>query len=206
MTGDAAAGESTGMAAGMASDGLWVFAYGSLLWRPGFGFAERRRAVLEGYCRRFCMSSIHYRGTPERPGLVLALDAAAGRACEGAAYRVEAAEADGVIAYLRERELVSYAYDEIRLPVRLSGGGRALALTFVTNRDHPQYRGGLSLSEQAAVIAAAAGPMGPNADYLLQTHAALAALGIDDPELSALPALFLGDAPGLARGPETARA
>ena len=73
------------------------------------------------------------------------------------------------LAYLRERELVSYAYDEARLPVRLDGGGEVEALAFVSNRAHPQYRGGLSLEEQAEVIARAVGPRGPNADYLLNT-------------------------------------
>lgn len=171
---------------------LWVFAYGSLIWRPGFAYAERRPARLKGYRRRFCMSSIHYRGTPERPGLVLALDAAAGGACAGLAYRVERAEAAGVHAYLRERELVSYAYDEARLTVALDDGASVEALAYVTNPAHPQYRGGLTLEEQAAVIAAARGPMGPNAEYLLQTEAALVALGLEDPDLRALADLVRG--------------
>jgi glutathione-specific gamma-glutamylcyclotransferase len=94
-----------------------------------------------------------------------------------------------VHAYLQERELVSYAYDERRLPVVLDGGETVEALAYVTNTAHPQYRGGLSLAEQAAVIAAAAGPMGPNADYLLRTEASLAAHGLADADLSALSAL-----------------
>ncbi len=169
-----------------ASEGVWVFAYGSLLWRPGFDFAERRPATLQGWWRAFCMTSIHYRGTPEAPGLVLALDAEAGGRCAGLAYRVEAARAEAVVAYLRERELVSYAYDEMRLPVRLDDGREVEALAYVTNRAHPQYRGGLGLDEQAAVIARAVGPMGPNVEYLMNTIASLAALGIDDPDLSRL--------------------
>jgi cation transport protein ChaC len=163
---------------------LGVFGYGSLIWHPGFDFAEKRSATLAGYRRAFCMTSIHYRGTPEAPGLVLALDRADDGHCAGVAYRVAAPEAEGVLAYLRERELVSYAYDEARLPVRLDGGGDEVeAVTYVTNRTHPQYRGDLSLEAQAAIIARAVGPRGPNTDYLRNTIEGLEALGIEDAEL-----------------------
>lgn len=165
---------------------VWVFAYGSLLWRPGFEIAERRHAALDGYRRAFCMASIHYRGTPEAPGLVLALDSAPGERCQGLAYRIAPARAEATLAALRERELVSYAYDEALLPVRLDDGREVTAVAYVTNRLHPQYRGGLSLDAQAAVIARAVGGMGPNVDYLTNTVASLAALGIEDAELSRL--------------------
>lgn len=164
----------------------WVFAYGSLIWKPGFAWAERRLAALDGFRRRFCMSSVQYRGTPERPGLVLALDADPGAACHGLAYRLDPATAEATMAYLRARELVTNAYDELRLPVRLDDGRSVEAYAYVMNRAHAQYRGGLSLAEQAEVIAHAAGPMGPNAEYLTNTLESLAALGLEDAELSAL--------------------
>ena len=93
---------------------LWIFGYGSLMWRPGFTHAERARARLDGYHRAFCISSTHHRGDALRPGLVLGLDR--GGACEGVAYRVPAAEARTVLAYLRERELISGVYREAQLP------------------------------------------------------------------------------------------
>ena len=167
----------------MATEGLWVFGYGSLIWQPGFAFDDRRSAVLLGYRRAFCMASIMYRGTPDAPGLVLALDLDPTGRCEGVAYHVGAASAGDTLAYLRERELVSYAYDEARVAVEVSGGGRVEALAFVSNRAHPQYRGGLSLEHQADVIARARGPKGPNADYLLNTVDSLEALGMNDPDL-----------------------
>lgn len=170
----------------LAEADLWVFAYGSLIWRPGFVFAESRAATLYGYRRRFCMTSIHYRGTPEIPGLVLALDAADGAACRGLAYRVESAEAGSVRAYLRERELISYAYREAVLPVTLDDGPTVQALAYVTRPGHAQYRGALTLDEQARVIAAARGPAGPNAEYLILTLESLSALGLEDPDLSEL--------------------
>lgn len=163
---------------------LWVFGYGSLIWHPGFDFLDKRPACLTGYRRSFCMTSVHYRGTPERPGLVLALDRDAAGTCHGVAYRVAPEAADATIAYLRERELVSYAYQEARLQIALDGHDAAIeAVTYVMNRDHSQYRGDLSLEEQADVIARAVGPRGPNADYLMNTVESLTALGLEDADL-----------------------
>jgi cation transport protein ChaC len=168
----------------MANGDLWVFGYGSLIWEPGFDFADRRLATLHGYRRAFCMTSIVYRGTPEAPGLVLALDRDPEGSCAGVAYRVAPAAAAATLAYLRERELVSYAYEEVRLPVELDEvGGRVEAVAYVSNPAHAQYSGGLSLEAQAEVIARAAGPRGPNADYLNNTVDSLEALGLHDPDL-----------------------
>ena len=165
------------------SGDLWVFGYGSLIWQPGFDFAEKRLATLAGFRRAFCMTSIVYRGTPEFPGLVLALDGDPAGHCAGVAYHVPAATAAATHAYLRERELVSYAYDEVEVPVELEGGGTVAALAYVSNRAHAQYRGGLDLEAQAEVIARARGPRGPNADYLINTVESLEALGLHDEEL-----------------------
>lgn len=164
----------------------WVFGYGSLIWRPGFEWAERRLATLPGFRRAFCMASIRYRGTPEAPGLVLALDEDPGAACTGVAYRVSAETSAATVAYLRERELISYAYHEQRHPVALADGPQVEAICYVVDRAHAQYRGGLSLDQQAAVIAEAVGPMGPNAEYLHNTIDGLAALGLADPDLDRL--------------------
>lgn len=165
---------------------LWVFGYGSLIWHPGFAFDDKRVAVLAGYRRAFCMTSIHYRGTPDRPGLVLALDADPAGHCAGIAYHVPPAAAESTHAYLREREMVSYAYDEATVPLALADGGRIEAITYVSNPRHPQYAGGLSLEAQAEVISRAAGPRGTNADYLLNTVESLQALGLEDPDLLTL--------------------
>ena len=105
------------------TDDLWVFGYGSLLWNPGFPVAETRVARLHGWRRSFCMSSIHHRGTVERPGLVLALDAAEGAYCDGLGFRVEARYAAQTIDYLRERELISSAYVETRQSILFSACG-----------------------------------------------------------------------------------
>ncbi len=170
-------------------DDLWVFAYGSLMWRPGFEAAERRLARLHGWRRRFCLRSVLYRGTPEAPGLVLGLEPGEGAFCDGVLWRVAPDRAEATLAYLRERELVTYAYREIRAPVALAGGGEALALAYVVDPRHPQYAGGLAPAEQAAIIARAAGPAGSNRAYLENTVAHLAECGVRDPEIEALAAL-----------------
>ncbi|MCC6304388.1 MAG: gamma-glutamylcyclotransferase [Rhodobacteraceae bacterium] len=170
------------------AEGLWVFGYGSLMWNPGFAAAAVRPARLEGWHRSFCMRSVHHRGTPARPGLVLALDSVPGAACDGLALAVPAGAEEATLAGLRARELVSSAYLETRLPVALGGGASIEAVVFVIDRAHPQYCGGLPLAEQAAIIAGAAGGRGTNPDYLFQTVARLDALGIPDPDLTALAA------------------
>lgn len=165
---------------------LWVFGYGSLLWHPGFAHVETVLARLPDYRRSFCMWSIHHRGTPERPGLVLALDAAPGAHCDGLAFRVPAGAADETLSYLRVRELISSAYVEKRLAVELADDRRIDAVTYVIDPDHAQYCGGLSFEEQARIIARAVGGRGPNPDYLFNTARHLADLGIEDADLTRL--------------------
>ncbi|MEM8753749.1 MAG: gamma-glutamylcyclotransferase [Pseudomonadota bacterium] len=165
---------------------LWVFAYGSLMWKPGFAYAERRRARLPGFARRFCLDSITYRGTPDYPGLVLALDEAAEGWCEGVAYRAPPEARGAVHEYLRARELVTYSYLERFLPIELEDGRGVDALAYVMDRSHAQYRGGLSPDQQAEVIANAAGPAGSNLEYFRNTVAHLVEIGAEDDELSRL--------------------
>lgn len=163
---------------------LWVFAYGSLMWKPGFDFVERAAARLPGYARRFCLDSITYRGTPDFPGLVLALDEDAQAACDGVAYRVAAAKRREVHEYLRARELVTYSYLEAFLPIEIASGRQADALCYVMDRSHVQYRGGLSPHQQADVIARAHGPAGSNVEYLENTVSHLIEMGVSDIEMN----------------------
>lgn len=169
-------------------DGYWVFGYGSLMWAPEFPVAEQVIAQADGWRRSFCLRSISYRGTEACPGLVLGLEPHPGHDCTGLALRVEDALWPEVIAALRARELVTEAYREMHLPLALADGRRVRALTYVMRRDHWQYAGGLSLDEQAAMIATACGGRGPNADYLFNTVAHLAELGIPDDDMSELAA------------------
>jgi cation transport protein ChaC len=165
---------------------LWVFGYGSLMWRPGFVHAERVRARLVGYSRRFCVTSVHHRGSAARPGLVLGLDR--GGVCEGVAYRVQASEAGSVIDYLRAREQVNGVYREALLPVEIEGHaiGTVRAVTFLVERAHPSYAGHLSIKAQAQLIRGARGRSGVNLDYVINTLRHMVELGIRERELERL--------------------
>ncbi|QDY70195.1 gamma-glutamylcyclotransferase [Qingshengfaniella alkalisoli] len=162
---------------------LWVFGYGSLIWNPGFTYVRRELAVLPGYHRSFCMRSIHHRGTEDKPGLVLALDPSTGSACAGVAFGVAQPYVEQTLHMLRERELVSSAYLEKRLSLRLDRGPEVEALVYVVDPDHAQYCGGLALEDQAQIISGAHGGRGPNSEYLINTAEHLTELGLEDPEL-----------------------
>ena len=171
----------------MADGGFWVFGYGSLMWRPGFDYVERRMARLDGYKRAFSLWSHRYRGTPEDPGLVLGLDWAPGEHCTGMAFRVGPELADATRQYLSDRELVTRSYFETLYPVTLLDcGERVNAICYVLDRSHAQYCGGMALEEQAEIIARSIGPMGRNCEYLHNTVSHLIELGVEDPELVAL--------------------
>ena len=162
---------------------LWVFGYGSLIWDPGFAVAESVVATAHDHHRSFCMWSVHYRGTAEAPGLVLALDAQPQASCQGVALRAQPGTEADTLAYLRARELISYAYVERLVPVTLTDGRRLQAIAYVIDRDHPQYCRGLGLEDQAQIIARAQGERGANRDYLNATAIHLKALGLQDPDL-----------------------
>jgi cation transport protein ChaC len=165
---------------------LWVFGYGSLMWRTGFAYEEVRRATLMGFRRCFCIYSTHHRGTPDRPGLVLGLDR--GGVCHGLAFRVAPEHRVAALDYLRAREQVSGVYREMFIPVMLDGeqGREVLALTYIVERAHPCYAGQMALAEQAHLIRGARGISGANLDYLVNTLEHLQTLRIREPELTRL--------------------
>jgi glutathione-specific gamma-glutamylcyclotransferase len=158
-----------------AGEDIWVFAYGSLMWNPGFPHLEVRRGRLYGYHRRFCIYSHIYRGTPERPGLVLGLDR--GGSCEGLAFRVPAGEAREVMDYLYTRELVTEVYIPRWLRVE-TPRGEVRAASFVVDRTHRQYIGELDLDATAALIRQGSGTSGPGIEYLRNTVRHMEALGL----------------------------
>jgi cation transport protein ChaC len=164
-----------------------VFGYGSLMWRPGFPYLEKEPATLHGRRRAFCIYSVHHRGTPERRGLVLGL--APGGATRGVAYRVAEAAWARTYAYLQEREQPTETYVEARVAVRLADGRRIDALSFLSDRAHPQWAGALSLERQAELIAGATGLSGRNIDYLADLVEHLREAGVHDRAMERLLAM-----------------
>ncbi|TNC12290.1 gamma-glutamylcyclotransferase [Methylobacterium terricola] len=170
---------------------LWLFAYGALMWRPEFPFAERRVARLRGWHRRFCLWQPGFRGTPERPGVMLALDR--GGQCRGFAYRIAGDGSPGetlreAIQPVWRREMRGRGYASRWLTAE-TADGPVPVLAFVADRAGARYAGRLSEAGIAARIAAACGPTGPSAEYLLNTVTACEAMGIRDRHLFAMQAL-----------------
>ena len=177
-----------------ADQDLWIFAYGSLMWRPDFAYAEQRRARVYGFHRALCIYSHHWRGTAERPGLVLGLDR--GGSCVGLCFRIAREASAATLAAVRERELVTGVYEEIAAPVRLEHGERLSALTYVARRAHAQYAGGLPMAEQARLVRQGFGVAGSNLDYIRNTLCHLEEIGIRDARLDGLARTVASSAAG----------
>jgi len=171
---------------------LWVFGYGSLMWRPGFEFIEQVPARLIGEHRALCVYSFDHRGTPEKPGLVLGLDR--GGACRGIACRVSAKQRGDTVDYLRSREQTTNVYREVMRSVWLEDEARqrVSALAYVVDRGHVQYAGRLSLADQLRHVQQGHGRSGNNRDYVLSTVKSIEAQGFRDAQLHQL-ALMLHD-------------
>ena len=157
-------------------DDLWVFGYGSLMWRPDFAYLERHFGVVHGFHRAFCVYSHVHRGTRERPGLVLGLDN--GGSCKGVAYRVRAVDAEGVVEYLMRREMATRVYMPRWVTVRI-GDRTVRAHTYTAAHNHEQYAGKLSPEQAAGYIKNSNGRSGNNIEYLRNTVVHLEELGID---------------------------
>lgn len=164
---------------------LWIFGYGSLMWRPGFEHIGILDARLHGYHRAFCVSSVVHRGTPENPGLVLGLDR--GGSVRGKAIRCPADIREPVVDYLYRREMVTRVYVPKMVNLKLLDSGELVnGLTFVADPSHEQYCGRPSEEEAARIIARASGRGGPNRDYLASTVDHLDQFGINDGPLHAI--------------------
>ncbi len=162
------------------SQSVWVFGYGSLMWNPQIDYAESSSGLVQGYHRSFCCWSVIYRGTFEKPGLVLALDK--GGTCYGKVFRIEADEVEEELQKIWEREMITGFYIPCWVSVQ-TNFGELEAVAFTANPKHKMYINQLSIDEIAACIAAARGQKGTNREYLENTVNQLENLGISEPLL-----------------------
>ena len=170
-----------------ATDGVWVFGYGSLIWNPAFHYVERRQGRIHGYHRRFCMWTELGRGCPDTPGLMLALTS--GGCCDGVAYRIDDALVREELDILWRREMLTAAYRPTWVRLRAADGeGDVNAITFTIDRTGQRYAGDIDDATAANHIARAAGPLGRCSEYLFQTVEHLGELGIRDRNMSRLAA------------------
>lgn len=172
---------------------LWIFGYGSLIWRPAIRHAERRPAWVRGFERRFWQGSTDHRGVPGAPGRVVTLVRRRAARCWGMAYRVPDAEHDAVLEALDERE--RGGYDRLRLPIHFAGAGREEApgphaLAWVATERNPGYLGPAPLRAIVDQVRGSAGPSGSNREYVLRLAGALREIGAEDPHVFALEALL----------------
>ena len=172
---------------------LWVFGYGSLMWSPGFRYAEKETALARGYHRALCILSSRYRGTPEKPGLVMGL--CRGGSCWGMAFRVPAARVPRVLAMLWKREMLNKVYKPTLIRVTASPGRRIRALAFVADTHHRQFVKELDLHGRARLVAQGIGQRGRCVDYIRNTLEHMLALGVNDPHLARVLDLARGLAP-----------
>lgn len=162
---------------------LWIFGYGSLIWRPGFDYLERHRARLSGWQRRFWQGSHDHRGVPERPGRVVTLVETGHGHCDGIAYRVELEVVEQVFENLDHREKNGYQRVDIELQSLEAAGSGFPAVVYIAPTDNFAYLGPAPLADMARQIATSHGPSGANLDYLLELAAALRDLDADDPHV-----------------------
>ena len=159
---------------------VWVFGYGSVMWKPEFKHVERLSAILHGYHRALCVYSILHRGTVNRPGLGLGLKP--GGSCRGVAFKLQAHEVIQVLANLDERETWDGVYNRRLVPVTIPGR-RVLAFTYIPRRKHGNYAGDLDLAQTAELVVQGVGISGTCVEYLEQTLSCLEQLGIQDKHL-----------------------
>jgi len=175
---------------------LWIFGYGSLVWRPAFPFVEQATGHIRGYQRRFWQGSPDHRGTPERPGRVVTLTALPGERCSGVAFRVAASDHEEVLANLDVRE--SGGFERVELPFFFAAHPprEARVLVYVASPRNPNFLGPAPVQEMVAQIRTAVGESGSNADYVLRLAETLRSLAIDDPHVFELAERLGSDPPG----------
>ncbi|RJF96736.1 gamma-glutamylcyclotransferase [Noviherbaspirillum cavernae] len=167
------------LASHAAGEDAWMFAYGSLIWRPEIEFVEERRATAHGWHRSFCFKVFRHRGTLERPGLMMALDR--GGQCTGVLYRLPAATLREQLGKLFRREFTVKPVNSMPRWIKVATAqGTLPAIAFVMNRQSPAYVGRMTLEAKVDILAQACGHWGSCAEYLYNTVSHLEERGIHD--------------------------
>jgi cation transport protein ChaC len=188
---------------------VWIFGYGSLVWRPEFPHLRAQPAFIRGYARRFWQGSTDHRGLPGRPGRVVTLlpechesldedESGAGDPCWGTAYEIPSSDPEKVFAGLDHRE--RGGYDRVELEITLAANthsvksdgsgdsGRAAGVVYIASPENPNYLGAASIREIASQVANASGPSGANPEYVFELARSLREMGASDAHVFAVEA------------------
>lgn len=168
-------------------EAVWLFGYGSLIYKVDFPYLERAAASIQGWSRRFWQGSHDHRGTPEAPGRVLTLTETPGEECTGMAYKVS----PDVFEHLDHREKNGYL--RFTTPMSFRDGSQQEGLVYIATEDNEAFLGEAPASEIASHIARSSGPSGPNTEYLVKLQLALQQLGVNDPHITQVYQALMAD-------------
>ena len=163
---------------------LWIFGYGSIIWRVDFAYSEQRPAFIKNWARRFWQGSTDHRGVPEQPGRVVTLIAQPGEICWGRAYKVESSAVDDVLSHLDYRE--KGGYDRLAIEITFSNTDSVHGITYHATQDNPNFLGEASDSKIAQQIINSHGPSGSNIEYLDKLHESLKEMNASDPHVTSI--------------------
>ena len=162
---------------------VWVFGYGSLVWRPDFPFVDRRTATISGWTRRFWQGSTDHRGVPDAPGRVVTLIEEADAVCWGTAYLIHGDHREDVIGHLDYREKGGYSLHDVEISFPHDGGSDVSGLIYIAGPGNPNWLGDAPMADIAAQVLASAGPSGVNTEYVLELAQALRQMKAEDPHV-----------------------
>lgn len=165
---------------------VWVFGYGSLVWRPDFPFVERRTATISGWTRRFWQGSTDHRGVPSAPGRVVTLIEEPEAVCWGTAYLIHADDRDDVVSHLDYREKGGYSLRDVRISFPGVDEYGVAGLIYIAGPGNPNWLGEAPMEDIAAQIIRSAGPSGVNTEYVLELARSLKEMKAHDPHVFAL--------------------
>jgi len=162
---------------------VWIFGYGSLVWRPDFPFVECRTSTINGWSRRFWQGSTDHRGVPGAPGRVVTLVEERSAVCWGMAYLVSADDRNKVLSHLNYREKGGYSLHELKLSFPQAGGDCVPGLIYIAGPSNPNWLGDAPLVEIAAQVIESVGPSGSNIEYVIELARALRSMQAEDPHV-----------------------
>merc|ERR1712110_429627 len=149
------------------SSPLWIFGYGSLVWKPNFQSWRQKLGYIEGYQRRFYQGNSHHRGTVDQPGRVATLLKNNLSTTYGMAFELQGQEQiTAALEHLNTRETVIGGYEVFFVDFHSSFSETVSVLVFSASESNGQYLGAVSEQQIACEVSQAFGQSGSNVEYV----------------------------------------